>query len=142
MRLLLFVVAVLVLAGCGSDPPPSPIYNTCGSVEHCVEAATRCEELSVEFGGYVYENAICTTRCAAEGPISPDCSRAYIGRPGSCYPASVAGGIDDTLICFEPCDSDLDCLLGFRCLSAVDLCGADPDCPVAPLDAICVPGRP
>lgn len=144
MRLLAVVVMLSALIGCSgrSDPAPAPIYDTCFSVDDCVESATRCEELSVEFGGFVYENAICTTECATEGPVSPDCSRAYIGRQGSCYPASVAGGIDDTLICFEPCDTDLDCLFGFRCLTAVDLCGADTSCPIAMNDAICVPGQP
>jgi len=143
MHLLVFAVALSALAGCQSETPPASIYDTCFSVDDCVEAATRCEELSVEFGGSAYENAICTTECAMEGPVSPNCSRAYIGRQGSCYPASVAGGVDDTLVCFEPCDTDIDCLFGFRCLTALDLCGIDSSaCPVAPNDAICVPGRP
>ena len=143
MRLLVVVVALSALAGCRSEPPPASIYDTCFSVSDCVETATRCEELSVEFGGFVYENAICTTECATQGPVSPDCSRAYVGRLGSCYPASIAGGIDDTRVCFEPCDTDIECLFGFRCLTAVDLCGADSStCPIAPNDAICVPGRP
>ena len=143
MPLLVLVMTLSALAGCRGEPPPVAIYDTCFNVNDCVETATRCQELSVEFGGFVYENAICTTECSAEGPVSPNCSRAYIGRQGSCYPASVAGGVDDTLICFEPCDVDLDCLFGFRCLTALDLCGTDPStCPVAPNDAICVPGQP
>lgn len=141
MRLLLPLLLLPVVA-CGSDPL-APIYNSCFSVDNCVEAATRCEELSVEFSGLVYENAICTTECLVEGPLSSDCSRAYIGRRGSCYPSDVAGGIDDTHICFEPCNTDVDCLLGFRCLGALELCGGTPEaCPVDPLDAICVPGPP
>jgi hypothetical protein len=51
----------------------------------------------------------------------------------------VAGGRDDT-ICFEPCEFDEDCLVGFRCLSATDLCGSEASCPVDENDAICVPG--
>ena len=117
------------------------LYDTCFSLEDCVEGATLCEELVVEFSGLEYVNAICTTECAVEGATSPDCSRALIGRFGSCYPSSIAGGIDETLICFEPCDTDADCLLGFRCLGAIDLCGANvSDCPIDPGDAICVPG--
>jgi hypothetical protein len=142
MRLLVILLASSTLAACsGNQPPPASIYDTCVDVNDCVESATRCEELSVEFGGFVYENAICTTECQTEGPVSRDCSRAYIGRQGSCYPASVAGGFSDTPICFEPCDTDLDCLYGFRCLTAVDLCGTDPTCPIPLTDAICVPGR-
>ena len=143
--MLLFAVAFSPLLGCsgGTEPQPAFIYDTCLRVDDCVEAATRCEELNVEFAGYVYNNAICTTECSAEGPLSLDCSRAYIGRPGSCYPASVAGGADDTLICFEPCDTDVDCLYGFRCLGAIELCGAEvASCPIIPNDALCVPGLP
>ena len=118
-----------------------PVYDTCFNVTDCVESATLCEELAVEFSGLVYENAICTAECSDEGLLSSDCPRAFVGRQGSCYPSSAIGGIDDTLVCFEPCDSDSDCLIGFRCLTALDLCGvgAEP-CPIAPVDALCVPG--
>lgn len=116
------------------------LYDACFNLDNCVESATRCEELAVEFVGQEYSNAICTTECTDEGRSSPDCSRALIGRLGSCYPSSVAGGADDTLVCFEPCDTDANCLLGFRCLGAEALCGAVEPCPVDPLDGICVPG--
>jgi len=142
LRAVSGVFLVSILLGCSGGTGVTPaVYDACFDLDDCVEAATRCEELVVEFAGFEYSNAICTTECAAEGAISPDCSRALIGRPGSCYPASVAGGASDTLICFEPCDSDASCLQGFRCLGALELCGATPDtCPVDPLDAICVPG--
>jgi hypothetical protein len=141
MRMFAGFVVASVLLGC-SGPTETPLlYDACFNVNDCVEAATRCEELAVEFAGLEYRNAICTTECAIEGPLSPDCSRALIGRRGSCYPSSIAGGVDGTLVCFEPCDTDASCLLGFRCLTAVDLCGGDPvTCPVAESDAICVPG--
>ncbi|MBW2507330.1 MAG: hypothetical protein JRE81_01740 [Deltaproteobacteria bacterium] len=131
-----------LLASCSGGTAVVPLlYDTCFSLEDCVEGATLCEELVVEFSGLEYVNAICTTECAVEGATSPDCSRALIGRFGSCYPSSIAGGIDETLICLEPCDTDADCLLGFRCLGAIDLCGANAfDCPIDPGDAICVPG--
>jgi hypothetical protein len=127
---------------CSGGPETIPLlYDTCFSLDDCVEGATLCEELVIEFSGLEYVNAICTTECTLEGAASPDCSRALIGRFGSCYPSSVAGGVDDTLICLEPCDTDANCLLGFRCLGAIDLCGADfVNCPVEPGDAICVPG--
>ena len=143
MRALVSLTAVAWLLGCSSgttEVVPS-LYDSCASIGDCIEGATRCEELAVEFSGFEYINGICTTGCSAEGPVSPDCSRALVGRFGSCYPSSTAGGIDDTPVCFEPCDTDASCLLGFRCLTAIDLCGVDlTDCPVDPLDAICVPG--
>ncbi len=141
MRVLLALVALWSL-GCSGPAEVVPlIYDACFDVTDCIEGATRCEELAVEFAGLEYVNAICTTECVAGGPLSPDCSRALIGRPGSCYPSSVAGGVDDTLVCFEPCDADATCLAGFRCLGASDLCGADAAaCPIDPLDTICVPG--
>ena len=144
MRWLVAVATMSVSLACSSDsvvPTSVSIYEPCFLVEDCVETATLCEELVVEFGGFEYTNAICTTECATGGPVSPDCARAFVGRPGSCYPSSVAGGVDDTPICFEPCDSSVDCLFGFRCLGAVDLCGADlAACPISPTDSICVPG--
>lgn len=119
----------------------TPVYDACFSVDDCVEAATLCEELSIDFAGFTYSNSICTLGCEAEGPISADCPRAYVGIFGSCYPSSIAGGIDDALICFDPCFFDEDCQEGFRCLGATSLCGAGPaSCPVAQDDAICVPG--
>jgi len=139
------VLGALMLAmglGCSSRAEYlSPVYDTCYTVDNCVETATLCEELSVDFAGFIHSNAICTLACETEGPVSPDCPRAWVGRFGSCYPSSTAGGIDDILICFEPCDLDGDCLEGFRCLGAEDLCGADlTSCPIDESDAICVPG--
>jgi len=129
--------------GCssGSESLLLQVYDACYTVDDCVETATLCEELNVDFAGFTYSNAICTLTCEAEGPLSADCPRAFVGRFGSCYPSSVAGGIDDTLICFEPCDVDEDCLAGFRCLGAEDLCGTDSSsCSIGQDDAICVPG--
>ncbi len=141
MRRLAAIATTCVLLGCSARTEVVPLlYDACFEVDNCVEAATLCEELAVEFVGQEYRNAICTTECSIEGPTSPDCSRALIGRFGSCYPSSIAGGIDDTLVCFEPCDTDANCLLGFRCLGAGGLCGAAEPCPIGPLDAICVPG--
>ena len=138
---ILGTLAVSTWLGCSSGPAyPSPVYDACFTVDNCVETASLCEELSVDFGGFTYSNAICTLTCETEGPVSPDCPRAYVGLFGSCYPSSVAGGIHDAAICFEPCYVDLDCQLGFRCLGAEGLCGADPSCPVDENDAICVPG--
>ena len=143
MRLGLVVTGIALL-GCSSGsgaPPASSLYDTCFTVDDCTEVATFCEELVVEFAGLEYVNAICTTDCLTEGPVSPECSRAIVGRRGSCYPSSAVGGVDDTLVCLEPCNSDVDCLVGFRCLTAVDLCGRDQaGCAIAADDAICVPG--
>ncbi len=143
MRALTSVGAFCMLLGCsyGGTEAVALLYDACFDVNDCVEGATLCDELAVEFSGLEYVNGICTTECSAEGVASDDCSRALIGRFGSCYPSSIAGGIDDTLVCFEPCDTDASCLVGFRCLGAIDLCGADlSDCPVDSFDAICVPG--
>lgn len=141
MHRLCLALTVLALSACSDGSAyQSLVYDACFSVNDCVEAASLCEELAVEFGGLEYINAICTRECSEQGPLSPDCPRAYVGRPGSCYPSSAAGGIDGTPVCFEPCDFDDDCLPGFRCLSASDLCGAAEPCPIAPADAICVPG--
>ena len=140
--LLIPVVVVPILGGCAPEPDYTfPVYDACYSVYDCVETATLCEELSVDFAGYSYANAICTLQCGAAGTLSPDCPRSWVGRWGSCYPSSIAGGIDDALVCFEPCNDDNDCQTGFRCLRAVDLCGLDvAACPVDAGDAICVPG--
>ena len=146
IRLLAFMVGcsgLVVVHGCSSrgELASSPIYDTCFDLENCVPTAELCEELTVRFAGVPYTNAICTVTCAVERPLALDCPRAFIGRNGSCYPSSVAGGVDDTLICFEPCDVDGDCLCGFRCLEAVDLCPPSGlQCPIADGDAICVPG--
>ncbi len=141
------LLSALILAavhGCGNSPGSeflTPVYDACFDVNECVESATLCEELSVEFAGFDYINSICTLTCAVEGSVSLDCPRAYVGLFGSCYPSSVAGGINDTLICFDPCFVDGDCQQGFRCLGATSLCGADlASCPVDENDAICVPG--
>ncbi len=142
MRLatLTAVIGLCVLQGCSSREFISPIYDTCFTVSDCVPTANVCEELAVDFAGITYNNAICTVTCAFEGPVAPGCPRAIIGRNGSCYPSSVAGGIDNALVCFEPCDFTGDCLLGFRCLGAEDLCFAGAACPIAANDRICVPG--
>ena len=145
LMLILGALTFSALVGCSSGPSGPefllPVYDACYTVDDCVPAATLCEELTVEFGGELWTNAICTLTCETEGAISPDCPRAFIGRFGSCYPSSVAGGIDDTLICFEPCNFDEDCQAGFRCLYAEDLCGIDaPSCAIDENDAICVPG--
>lgn len=128
--------------GCSSgSQAPSPVYDACYTVDDCVPTASFCEQLELDFAGFTYSNAICTLQCALEGPLSTDCPRAWVGRFGSCYPSSVAGGIDDTLLCFEPCGYDEDCQAGFRCLGAADLCGIDfSACPIQGNDAICVPG--
>ena len=141
-RLLVLTIGCLGLCavyGCRSDLI-SRIYDTCFTVDNCVSTAELCEELTVDFAGLLHTNAICTVTCTAEGPVSLDCPRAVIGRNGSCYPSNVAGGPDDTLICLDPCDVNGDCLLGFRCLGAVELCPMDPTCPIAEDDRICVPG--
>lgn len=141
-----FLAALMLPAmlGCGSSTGSelvTPVYDACFDVNECVQSATLCEELSVEFAGFDYINSICTLTCAAAGPLSSDCPRAYVGLFGSCYPSSVAGGIDDTLICFDPCFVDGDCQQGFRCLGATGLCGAEvTSCPIDENDAICVPG--
>lgn len=144
MRGSLLRLALLapIVGGCAPEPDYTfPVYDACYSVYDCVETASLCEELSVEFAGYFYNNAICTVQCATQGALSPDCPRAWVGRWGSCYPSSIGGGIDDTPVCFEPCDADSDCQTGFRCLRAVDLCGFGVDaCPVDAGDAICLPG--
>lgn len=141
LRLIMRSLTLASLLGCSSSAtPPAPVYDTCGVLEECVQTATLCEGLALEFGGYTYANAICTLECEAEGALSPDCPRAWVGRAGSCYPSNVGGGIDDTLVCFEPCDFDSDCLWTFRCLGGRDLCGDSTLCPIEDGEAICVPG--
>jgi hypothetical protein len=142
LRPRLAFAALVLVVGCATGDPEilAPVlYDTCQVLNDCVEAATRCEELAVEFAGLDYINAICTTGCSTTGALSPDCSRAFVGRAGSCYPADVAGGTSNR-VCFEPCDSDDDCLFGFRCLNATDFCGRATSCPIDDDDAICVPG--
>jgi hypothetical protein len=136
------IVAIFAWLGCSSPTEYAfPVYDACYTIDDCVPVATLCEELTVEFGGELWSNAICSLACNARGAVSPDCPRAWVGRFGSCYPSSAAGGIDDTLVCLEPCDLNEDCQLGFRCLDAEDLCGTDaPSCPIDEGDAICVPG--
>jgi len=135
------IVTLSTSLGCSSPTQYAAlVYDACYTVDECVLTASLCEELTVEFGGELWGNAICTLGCNVGGALSPDCPRALVGRFGSCYPSSVAGGIDDTLVCLEPCDVSEDCQAGFRCLDARDLCGADsPSCPIDQGDAICVP---
>lgn len=140
----LFLGALALSTGLACSSPtyyPTPVYDACFTVDDCVETATLCEELNVDFAGLTYSSSICTLACEAEGSLSGDCPRGLVGRFGSCYPSSAVGGIDDTLVCFEPCDFDGDCQLGFGCLGAQGLCGADlATCPIDETDAICVPG--
>ena len=91
------ILALVALLGC-SNPPHylSPVYDACWVVDDCVETATLCEDLSIDFGGVIHTNGICTLTCETEGALSPDCPRALVGRFGSCYPSSVAGGVDNT----------------------------------------------
>ncbi|MEM8610244.1 MAG: hypothetical protein AAGF92_24355 [Myxococcota bacterium] len=133
---------VCVASGCIEDDQfISPVYDTCITVNDCVIAATLCEELSVDFGGQFFTNAICTLECGTVGRESPDCPRTVVlAVPGSCYPSEVGGGPDDLPICFETCEVDGDCLFGFRCLGAAELCANDPNCPIVDDDRICVPG--
>lgn len=141
--MLIAVLAFGALAACSGSSSTNfltPVYDACFSVDDCVEAATTCEELAVDFAGYTYSNSICTLGCEAEGPVSADCPRAWVGISGSCYPSSIAGGLGNARICFDPCYVDEDCQLGFRCLGALSLCGNDLACPVSDDDAICVPG--
>ena len=144
MRVLWLTVGMLgllALLGCSTRTEFfSPVYDACNTVDECVETATLCEELAVDFGGFTYVNAICSLECSTPGSQSPDCPRAFVGRLGGCYPSSVAGGIDDTLVCLEPCDFDGDCQFSCRCLSGQDLCGRGAPCPIEDGDAICVPG--
>ena len=145
LRSSLLTLLVASFTGCGDSGVSTvfltPVYDACFSVEECVDPSTICEELTVSFAGYDYTNAICTLGCSVEGPLSPDCPRAWVGLLGSCYPSTVAGGIDDALLCFDPCFVDDDCQFGFRCLGANALCGRNTEsCPVADDDAICVPG--
>lgn len=129
-------------AGCADESVLIiPVYDACFTIDECVETATLCEELAVDFAGFTYANSICTLTCETQGAVSPDCPRAWVGRFGSCYPSSLAGGIDDTLICFDPCDVDEDCQSGFRCLGPGGLCPAGlASCALEERDAICVPG--
>ncbi len=142
VELVLGALALSASIGCSSPTEyQTPVYDTCYSVENCVATASLCEELSLDFAGFTYSNAICTLACDRGGALSPDCPRGWVGRLGSCYPSSIAGGIDDTSVCLEPCNFDEDCQLGFRCLGAEDLCGGEiATCPIDPTDTICVPG--
>jgi len=144
-HLIMAVVATstcVEAAGCADQSTLIiPVYDACFSVEECVETATLCEALAVDFAGFTYSNSICTLTCEAQGSVSPSCPIAWVGRLGSCYPSSLAGGIDDQLICFEPCDFDQDCQSGFRCLGPEGLCpGGLASCDLDEGDAICVPG--
>ncbi len=134
--------ATLLGAACTDDPEfVSAVYGTCFDIDDCTLAATRCEELIVDFAGAEFENAICTVGCRELGARSADCPRGVVTtRFGSCYPSDAAGGETDMPVCFEPCDRDLDCLVGFRCLSDIDLCPAEGECDIDPGDSICVPG--
>lgn len=129
--------------GCSNDPAPgflSGNYDPCFSINDCELTASRCEELTVDFAGFLYTDGICTVECGVLGARSPDCPRALVGRFGSCYPSNAAGGSSNTPVCFEPCNDTNDCIVGFRCLGDLDLCAQGEPCPIEPGDAICVPG--
>ncbi len=141
-RWVLLVCVSLVGAGC-AEPPVflSEVYDTCFDLDDCAPSATRCEELTIDFAGTEYTNAICTLECQELGSRSADCPRGVVTtRFGSCYPSNAGGGLGSAPVCFEPCDDDLNCLFGFRCLSDVDLCPAEGECDIDEGDAICVPG--
>lgn len=139
---VLRIAAALLVVGCAQEPEfLSEVYDTCFAVDDCTPSATRCEELTTDFAGTEYTNAICTLECAELGARSADCPRGIVTtRFGSCYPSDAAGGASGTPVCFEPCDEDLNCLFGFRCLSDLDLCPAEGECDIDEGDAICVPG--
>ncbi|MGB5809785.1 MAG: hypothetical protein WBG86_04590 [Polyangiales bacterium] len=133
------VLSIFCVPGC-RDEFVSNIYDPCSDLGECVPSADLCEDLSIDLAGQPYTESICTVYCSDEGPGSPDCPLAAVGRNGSCYPADLVGGANADPVCFEPCDSNGDCLSGFRCFGADELCPNDPNCPVVDGDRICVPG--
>ena len=133
----------LLAPGCSDDSDVgylSANYDPCFSINDCELSSSRCEQLSIDFAGFLYTDGICTVECEIGGARSPDCPRALVGRFGSCYPSNAAGGASSTPICFEPCNDTSDCAFGFRCLGDLDLCAQGEPCAIELGDAICVPG--
>jgi hypothetical protein len=129
--------------GCSDDSDPAFLaanYDPCFSLNDCELTSSRCEQLSMDFAGFLYTDGICTVECGVPGARSPDCPRALVGRFGSCYPSTAAGGSQSAPVCFEPCNDTNDCALGFRCLGDLDLCAQGEPCSIELGDAICVPG--
>ncbi|MBC7171151.1 MAG: hypothetical protein H5U40_01925 [Polyangiaceae bacterium] len=116
----------LVVSGCSSSGR-SRIYDTCFDVFDCEPAADACAFMSYQFGGFIYENAICTVQCFDD----LDCPGSANGEPGGCYPAAIDDGFPG---CVERCFDDRDCPGGFICVNEFDFAFIDPG------DSICVPG--
>ena len=134
------LIAALGLSGCVileddygyyDHNVPQPTYGTCFADGDC-EFDNFCQPMEVDFGDFVYENAICTQACIGDGP-SVDCELGYTNEHGSCYSNDIVNQLDATPICFERCDTSGDCLEGFVCLNHLELPG------LVVGDAICVP---
>ena len=111
---------------------PQPTYGTCFSDADC-DAFNFCQEMSVDYGDFIYDNAICTESCLGDGP-SVDCAVGITGEHGSCYSNEIVNALDAIPVCFERCNTTGDCLTGFVCLNHLELPG------LVVGDAICVPG--
>ena len=112
--------------------PVQPTYGTCFDDNDC-RIDNFCQPMALDFGDFVYENAICTSACIGDGP-SVDCEIGFTGEHGSCYSNEIVSALDATPVCFERCHTSDDCLTGFVCLNHEQLPG------LLAGDAICVPG--
>ncbi len=121
------LVFVLSSSACSSDHAFVPIYDTCFDVGDCEPAADACGFMSFQFGGLVFENAVCTVQCIDD----TDCPVSFNGEPGGCYPQAFADGFPG---CVERCFNDGDCPGGFTCTGSGELAF------LVAGDSICVPG--
>jgi len=102
-------------AGCVVDDT-SALYEGCSTLGDCSGAADECFDIA--WGGG--RGGMCSLYC----DVDANC-------PGwaACY--ELVGDPLGTTICYERCDDDFDCDIGFQCTTAT-IGGI-------PVDAICLP---
>jgi hypothetical protein len=108
-------LALAFTAGCQGDR--LPLYESCGSVDDCDDQADDCFTVAWEAGR---DGTMCTAYCAEHA----DC-------PGvsACY--ELVGDPSMRRVCYQRCDSDLDCPSDHQCVNA-EMGGGI-------VDAICLP---
>jgi hypothetical protein len=106
-------------SGCVVESSPQATYEWCDFDSDC-NARDNCVSISVTNpGGFTVTDAMCTHGCLDDS----DCPLSNAGYAGACYEVGGASAL-----CYERCDTDLDCTVGFGCYPTSGI-----------PDAICLP---
>lgn len=109
--LTILTLTALGASGCvvtSVDPYYQAVYESCGFVSDCDANADFCQRIVTDWpDGISSENSICTYGCFDDF----DCISSTSGNPGICEDLGRGTGF----LCYEACDFDSDCDIGFAC---------------------------